>query len=71
MKNKEQMELGFAGANQCPRSARRQSRMNRANWWFNQMRHLVDEAFDWEPAPEPRFRTERFPLTQAVNSKGG
>ena len=57
----KQMEMELAGARQCPRSVRRQHRANRANWWFNQMRELVDRAFDYEPAPEPRFRTELFP----------
>jgi len=33
-------------------------RLSRANWWFNQMREVVDRAVDWQPAkacgqPEP------------------
>ena len=62
----KQMEMELAGARQCPRSVRRQHRASRANWWFNQMRELVDRAFDYEPAPEPRFRTDRF-AEQMIN----
>ncbi len=51
------MELGLAGANRCPRVVRRERRLNRANWWFDQMRQVVDRAFDW-PAT-PRFQPEQ------------
>ena len=44
------MELGLAGANRCPRVARRERRLHRANWWFDQMRQVVDRAFDWPAA---------------------
>jgi hypothetical protein len=62
MINQNQMELGLAGANRCPRVIQREQRLNRANWWFNQMRHVVDQAFEWEPAP--RFRPEQILLTE-------
>jgi len=61
MKNQKQLELELAGANRCPRVAPREPRANRANWWFNQMRQVVDRAFDWEPAP--RFQPEQILLT--------
>ena len=63
MMNQKQMELGFAGGNRCPRVIKRQQRMNRANWWFDQMRQVVDRAFDWEPAP--RFQPEQILFTDA------
>jgi hypothetical protein len=62
MNTKEQMELGLAGANRCPRAARRERRLNRAHWWFDQMRQVVDRAIDWEPAP--RFQPEQIWLPE-------
>ncbi len=29
-------------------------RPTRAQWWFRQMREVVDKAFDWQPAPPAR-----------------
>jgi len=64
MTNKEQMELGLAGGNRCPRVARRERRLNRANWWFDQMRQVVDQAFDWPTAP--RFQAEQIWLDESA-----
>ena len=50
MTKQQQMELELAGGNRCPRTARRERRLHRANWWFDQMRQVVDRAFDFEPA---------------------
>ncbi len=50
----EQMELSLSNVRACQSASRRQRRLNRANWWFAQMRQVVDRAFDWQPAPEPR-----------------
>jgi hypothetical protein len=49
-----QMELGFGNvrANHSPHH--RRARRVRAQWWFDQMRQVVNRALDWEPAPEPR-----------------
>lgn len=41
-----QMELGFASARRPSPTTRRQRRLHRAAWWFNQMRQAVDRAFD-------------------------
>ena len=62
MMNQKQLELELAGANRCPRVVKRESRANRANWWFGQMRQVVDRAFDWEPAP--RFQPEQTLLAE-------
>jgi len=62
MLNQNQLELGLAAVNRCPRTARREQRLNRANWWFDQMRQVVDRAFDWEPAP--RLQSEQILLTE-------
>ena len=60
--DQNQMELGFSGSNRCPRVAHRERRLNHANWWFNQMRQVVERAADWEPAP--RFQTEQILFAQ-------
>ena len=50
----EQMELSLDKARECQSVKRPQRRSGHANWWFIQMRQVVDRAFDWQPAPEPR-----------------
>jgi len=47
-----QMEMSFAASQRgtAPRPCRR----GRAQWWFQHMRQLVDQAMDWAPAPQPR-----------------
>ncbi len=47
-----QLELGFAGRRS--RGTARQRRVRRAQWWFTQMRRVVDRAVAWPstvPAP--------------------
>jgi hypothetical protein len=52
--NKEQLEMGL-GTNAKARWQRRgQQRQKRAQWWFQQMRLLVNSAIDWKPAPPAR-----------------
>ncbi|MDB6021414.1 MAG: hypothetical protein JWQ04_1271 [Pedosphaera sp.] len=63
MMNQKQLELELAGANRCPHVMKRDSRANRANWWFGQMRQVVDRAFEWEPAP--RFQPEQTLLSES------
>ena len=67
MNDQQQMELGFSGTNRCPRVAFRERRHNRANWWFNQMRQVVERAVDWEPTP--RFQPDQawLPAAQEQN----
>ena len=69
MMNQKQMELELAGANRCPRVAQRKQRLNRANWWFDQMRQVVDRAFEWDPAP--RFQPDQIWLTEAQKQNRG
>jgi hypothetical protein len=69
MMNQKQMELSLAGANKCPRTVQRRRRLNRANWWFDQMRQVVDRAFEWEPAP--RFQPEQIWLTENQTQNRG
>jgi hypothetical protein len=54
MTTNEQMELGLGKARVCNSTNRRQRRLGRANWWFQQMREVVDKALDWQPAPPAR-----------------
>ena len=49
-----QMELGLDKARSCRSSQRPQRRLSRANWWFQQMREVVDRAVDWRSAPRAR-----------------
>ena len=45
-----QLELGFAGRRR--RGSVRRRRAQRAQWWFTQMRRVVDRAVAWQsPAP--------------------
>jgi hypothetical protein len=69
MKNQNQMELGLPGANRCPRVVQRERRRQRANWWFDQMRQVVDRAFDWPTAP--RFQPEQIWLDDAARRSPG
>ena len=50
----EQMELGFGGMQRLSLLPRKQQRALRASWWFERMRAVVDSAFDWSAAPQPR-----------------
>ena len=47
-----QLELGL-GSERAGKVLHR-NRRARAAWWFEQMREVVNRAFDWQPAPEPR-----------------
>ena len=51
---KEQIELSFDATCHFHPAIRRQRRQGRARWWFQQMRTVVDRAFDWHPAPPAR-----------------
>jgi hypothetical protein len=51
-----QLELEIGQIRASRPAAIRQRRRNRAHWWFDQMRQVVDRAFDWQPAPEPPAR---------------
>ncbi len=44
-----QLELGFAGRR--GRVVARQRRAQRAQWWFTQMRRVVDRAVAWHSIP--------------------
>jgi hypothetical protein len=50
----EQLELRFNGSRPRANAPRREGRIARANWWFTQMRGLVESAMDWQAAGQPR-----------------
>ena len=50
---KAQMELAFEHTRPSQPRSRRQRRLSRARWWFEQMRQVVDRALD-RPAPHGR-----------------
>ncbi len=54
-----QMELDIAGRRS--RGIVRQRRAQRANWWFTQMRRVVDRAVAW-PAPPARHEQVHMAL---------
>jgi hypothetical protein len=55
MLNSNQMELGLDSKTvRRGAAARRQNRLQRAQWWFKQMRRVVNSAIDWPAAPHGR-----------------
>jgi hypothetical protein len=54
MTTNKQMELTLGKAKVCNPARRPQRRLSRANWWFQQMREVVDRAVDWQPARPAR-----------------
>ena len=57
-----QVEMSF-GQSSRPGSYRRK-RQNRARWWFDRMRQIVDRATDWQPVPPARPVQIWFPEAQ-------
>jgi hypothetical protein len=52
--NKQQLEMTFARAGKFSISSHRTRRQSRAQWWFAQMRRVVNQALDWKPIPSAR-----------------
>ena len=48
------MELGLNKITVADLAPLQQRRANRAQWWFTQMRRVVDLAMEWKPAPTAR-----------------
>lgn len=48
--NRQQLEIAFENPSGFRRTSRSRRRMTRARWWFEQMRIVVDQATDWQPA---------------------
>ncbi|TAL00002.1 MAG: hypothetical protein EPO07_10240 [Verrucomicrobia bacterium] len=54
MNDKQQLELGLNKDTTTQSARRANGKRPRAAWWFAQMRRLVDQAIDWQPAPPAR-----------------
>ena len=62
--HKRQLEISFTAPEVMQPPIRRQRRMTRARWWFERMRSVVDQAWDWSagpPAPPEQVRMELTP----------
>jgi hypothetical protein len=58
MMKKQQMEMSLPSPASCRSASAGRNRRSRAQWWFHQMRLVVDRADDWSAsanatAPEP------------------
>ena len=47
---RQQLEFGLRSSIVVPSPSLVQHRRQRARWWFQQMRQVVDQAYDWRPA---------------------
>lgn len=45
----QQMELGLKAKENRSAARLKQRRRERAQWWFTQMRRVVDNALEWKP----------------------
>jgi hypothetical protein len=63
MTSNQQLELGLNGGRMRHAGTRSEQRAVRAAWWFARMRQAVDNAFDWQPVPEPRAEQTEIPGT--------
>ncbi len=71
MMNDSQMELGLAEAPAFTSRIQPPRRQGRARWWFERMRQVVNDAFDWQPAPAPRPQQTWFESAYRRPSLGG
>lgn len=53
MMKKQQLEMSLGGAASCRPASFSRSRRARAQWWFQQMRLVVDRAEDWTVSSPP------------------
>lgn len=71
MKIGNQLEMPFEKQTVSRPHFRRETRMERARWWFRRMHEVVNEAVAWPPAHEPRpeqtyLRMEPRPFDKAA-----
>jgi hypothetical protein len=53
MTTSQQLELGFNGTQSRGHGRRRETRVERAQWWFAQMRAAVAGAMEWPGGVPP------------------
>ena len=61
---KPQLELSFDHTLNSRPETRRERRLRRARWWFDQMRHVVDRALDRRPSGPGRPEQTYFSLSR-------
>jgi len=54
MMNTNQMQLGLKAKQLRATARQKQQRQQRAQWWFAQMRRVVDTALEWKPSESGR-----------------
>ena len=55
MNTENQMQITFDGQTPTrPEPRNRQTRFERARWWFRRMHEVVEQATDWKEIPPPR-----------------
>lgn len=59
----QQLEISLTSRYRRGRRPSRPCRVQRARWWFSQMRRVVDQAADWTPASAVRTEQFHLPLT--------
>ena len=64
--NKQQLEIQFDTRFQWPVAVRRQRQRRQAQWWFAQMRSVVEDAFDWRATPPARPQQVYFTLSPSA-----
>jgi len=69
MTDQSQLELGFDGSRSHGRVVHQPPRPGRAQWWFEQMRRMVDRALDWRPTPPPRPEQTWLTLSPAMHHR--
>lgn len=60
--SQRQLELELENARAFQIAMRRPQRVSRAQWWFQQMRQVVDQALEWQPASAGRPEQVWLPL---------
>ena len=67
--NGQQLEISFEHSIVLRQVSGPQRRIIRAQWWFTQMRQVVDHAWDWKPAPSAGTEQVSMPShgTKATN----
>jgi hypothetical protein len=61
--NINQMELSLQAGRVQASARRKEHRKQRAQWWFKQMRRVVDAAMEWQPTAGHRPDQSYLALT--------
>jgi hypothetical protein len=61
MIKKQQLEMGFKDPTALRPARVSRARRARVRWWFDQMRLVVDQAYDWS-TPDDHLSAESTPI---------